>query len=734
MQFQANRNNKDKVTPFLNGGLFEPIESDFYKDNKLTFPDGFFTQLYSILNHYNFTVDEGTSKYENVAIDPEMLGRVFENLLASVIDETEKQARKAKGAFYTPREIVDYMCEQTLIECLKSKLSDSPNRDRRINEIVTMNEAEFRGQDHNKRRDWKKDLGKEDVIQALDNIKILDPAVGSGAFPMGMLSILIKVYTRIDTSKEKDPAILKRDILARSLYGVDIDQMAIQICRLRAWLTILVDIKATNKIDPLPNLDFKFVCANTLIPLAIDREATLLGDSQKEELIKLRDEYYNATRKKIKEDLRKGYISKISDGGLFEAIESERLKQLRDYNPFDSLNSSGFYDPELMQGVSNFDIVIGNPPYISALSAAKTISKDIRVLYKELYKAASGTYDIYLLFFERGLELLNKNGILTFITPTKYLSAKYAEAFRTEVAHEKLFLLTDFSQSRVFESAGVTTFISMYKNEFAEKDIVTNIYEGVNLERKSIQLKHSKDTLTYFPENIWGHLITNNFNLLKKIYDQSIPFDKNNKVNGSSTAAEADSFSKYISDNKEGIKIINTGTIREYLSLWGEKDYLNKKTKILKPFLAFKDINERRFGMYKTPKVVIPKLTKKLKCVIDWEGVYASTNTTFVYDFKEENHVYLVGALLNSKLYDFMYKHIFSGLNMLGSYQFQAPQIRVLPFPKNIEGNVEKDIVDSVKLIIKDKIVSKESQERLDDLVMDIYKLNNKEKEIIRSS
>jgi hypothetical protein len=194
----------DKITPFLNGGLFEPIDTDFYKDSKLTFPIGFFTQFFNVLNHYNFTVDEGTSEYEQVAVDPEMLGRVFENLLASLNDETGNQARKSKGAFYTPREIVDYMCEQSLVEYLKTKLPDTANRDRRIEELVTMDEASFREQDHNKRRDWKKDLGQEQVVQALDVLKILDPAVGSGAFPMGMLNLLVKVYTRIDTAREKD--------------------------------------------------------------------------------------------------------------------------------------------------------------------------------------------------------------------------------------------------------------------------------------------------------------------------------------------------------------------------------------------------------------------------------------------------------------------------------------------------------------------------------------------------
>ncbi len=453
----------DKVTPYLNGGLFEDIQVDFYKDSKLTFPPTFFASLFEKLNHYNFTVDEGTSDYEQVAIDPEMLGRVFENLLASLHTETGTQARKSQGAFYTPREIVDYMCSEALIEYLKTKLPEHPQRDQRIEELVTMNETAFRDQDHNKRRDFEVALGKKKALELVMDMRILDPAVGSGAYPMGMLHLLVKVATRLDPSLEKNTAKLKHDILSQSLYGVDIDQMAIQICRLRAWLSILVDMQDLKAAKPLPNLDFKFVCANTLIPLADSAQDNLFDEQElKTELIALRDQYYQATKKANKRKLRDQYLEKIRDGGLFAEIESEHQRQLKDYNPFNPLNSSSFYDPSLMHGVEKFDVVIGNPPYVQLQKNKGALAN----LYEPVnYQTFARTGDLYALFYEHGLELTKKDtGLLCYITSNKWMRAGYGEKLRSYFASKDPVLLIDFGGFKVFDSATVDTNILLVRN------------------------------------------------------------------------------------------------------------------------------------------------------------------------------------------------------------------------------------------------------------------------------
>lgn len=478
---QKKRQVADRTTPFLNGGLFEPIEVDHYHDTRLTFPNGFFANLYAKLDHYNFTVDEGTSEYENVAIDPEMLGRVFENLLASLNDETGTQARKAKGAFYTPREIVDYMCAESLIAYLSDSLPETPLRDERVRELVTLPESTFRDQDHNKRRDFERDLGKEKVKESLDALRVLDPAVGSGAFPMGMLHLLVKVYGRLDTRLEKDPVKLKRQILSRTLYGVDIDQMAIQIARLRAWLSILVDMEEMQKIDPLPNLDFKFVCANTLIPLD-ESETGLFDNTSREDLIALREQYYDATRRDVKEKIRREYKEKLY-AAAHNLFGSKREKQLSEYDPFNPLTSASFYDPDLMHGVPTFDIVIGNPPYVST----EKIKGELKGAYQAHYETvhASRT-DLYAYFYARGLELTKEGGLVCYITSNKWMRAGYGEPLRAYFLTRNPLLLIDLG-SNVFESATVDTNILIIRNSAH-----TNSLRAVTLD------KSSKDALAEF--------------------------------------------------------------------------------------------------------------------------------------------------------------------------------------------------------------------------------------------
>jgi len=182
-------------------------------------------------------------------------------------------------------------------------------------------------------------------------------------------------------------------------------------------------------------------------------------------------------------------------------FESDRALQLKSYKPFVASNSALFYDPKLMHDVEdNFDIVIGNPPYISALVASKIIDKKTRNFYKNKYISAKGTYDIYLLFFEKGLSLLKKNGSLVYITPTKYLSANYASSFRKDVALTKVKTLVDFSQYRVFESAGVSTFVSIFSNEEATQDVITYIFDqSLDFSKPKI-ISNSRESLTFFPE------------------------------------------------------------------------------------------------------------------------------------------------------------------------------------------------------------------------------------------
>ncbi|NCU41860.1 MAG: hypothetical protein EOM19_04025 [Candidatus Moranbacteria bacterium] len=491
---ELERSNGDHLTPYLNGGLFDKSTTDFYNDPKLTIPNGYFSQLFATLNKYNFTVDESSPEFQHVAIDPEMLGRIFESLLAEQIDEnTGNSKKKATGAFYTPREIVSYMCEQSLIEYLKTKIPEAIDRDRRIEELVRMPEAVFRDQDQNKRRDWKP--YRDAIITALDGTKtesaltVLDPSVGSGAFPMGMLHLLVKVYSRLNPKFEKDISGLKRNILSRSLYGVDIEQTAIEITRLRAWLSIVVDIPEGEKVEPLPNLEFKFVCANTLIPLDNTEQATFFTDHNlKDKLITIRDDYFKTSSKAKKEKLQKDYLKLTQSASLFD---NKKTQQLKSYKPFDISSSSEFYDPELMHGVEAFDIVIGNPPYVQIQKFARTqIQKDLENIG---YKTFEKTGDLYALFYERGLELTKKEtGLLCYITSNKWMRAKYGKSLRKYFVAKNPKILIDLG-GQVFESATVDTNILLIQNaQNAKETFAVSLKNKKNYFETEVKNKASK--------------------------------------------------------------------------------------------------------------------------------------------------------------------------------------------------------------------------------------------------
>ena len=463
----SERKNKDNTTPYLNGGLFDISQTDFYDSKELTFPNGFFNQLYETLNKYNFTVDESSPDFQQVAVDPEMLGRIFESLLKEQINEnTGKNKKDEAGAVYTPREIVVYMCEQVIIEFLKEKIPFTTDRDRRIEELIRLPESIFRDQDQNKRRDWKP-YNKE-ILKVLlgDNnnppIRILDPAVGSGAFPMGMLNLLVKIFGRLDSHYEKNISILKRDILSQSLYGVDIEHIAIEICRLRAWLSIIVNVEDNKKVEPLPNLDFKFTCAATLIPLDNDKQSSLFEDLDlKEKLILIRNEYFTTTKKNRKIKLQQEYEKITNSETLFD---NQRTKQLKSYRPFDVGSSSSFYDPELHHGVKLFDIIIGNPPYLREKGNALIFKAVNESSFGKKYHQGKMNFLYY--FFHFSIDTIKKDGIIAFITSRYWINSLGASKLIKRLEENTSFVdVVDIGKLKVFDNVAGHHMISVFSTK-----------------------------------------------------------------------------------------------------------------------------------------------------------------------------------------------------------------------------------------------------------------------------
>lgn len=469
--------------PFLSGGLFECLDKtktidgveqaynfDGFSRNNRTFADGryknravvpnvlFFDEkrgLFPILNKYNFTIEENTPEEQLVALDPELLGKVFENLLGEYNPETKETARNQSGSFYTPREIVKYMVDESLISYLGN--SDFTH---------SLFAANFKYEESHK--DEYKTISKK-----LKAVKVLDPAYGSGASPMGLLNRMVEVLQRI----EPDCNVYEQKlaIIENCLYGSDIQSIAAQITKLRFFISLIVDCerdasKPNFGIPTLPNLETKFVAANSLIGKKKNIQRSLFENPEieptKQELAKVRHEHFMAksasAKRRLREkdqELREKLASLLAEDNNFAP---EDAKQLASWNPYDQNSVSKFFDPKWMFGLSEhpFDIVIGNPPYIQLQNSGGELAK----LYADCgYKTFARTGDIYCLFYERGQQLLKDGGHLCYITSNKWMRAGYGEKIRDFFAkNTNPQLLIDFAGVKIFESATVDINILLF--------------------------------------------------------------------------------------------------------------------------------------------------------------------------------------------------------------------------------------------------------------------------------
>ncbi len=518
----------DYFTPFLNGGLFDAKPGDWI-DEMVDFPPDWFESLYAHFEEFNFTTDESTPEYEQVAIDPEMLGRVFENLLAAQLDETGKEARKASGSFYTPREIVAYMCKESLREYLYDVFGTEGSRSG-VDRLLDMSDQDFEV----KHSDAKKSLwGVERTVEmtnkaihALDELKIVDPACGSGAFPMGMLQLLTKMYNRLGSGLNSYD--MKLRILGNNIYGIDVQPMAVEISRLRAWLSLVVDESNPKNVRPLPNLDFKFVCANTLVPLVEDEPQMTLFDDFNNEALERLDSimgqgYYTATdpqeKKRLREEYRYAVIALEEESS---AQGSRRLKQRMGWNPFDSSQSSDFFDTKVMFNLSRgFDIAIGNPPYIQL----QKMQTEMKKLYETLgYDTYESTGDIYALFYERGIELLRPNGILCYITSNKWMRAAYGESLRNFfLSKTSPITLIDFAGTKVFESATVDVNILITKKSNSAGFVASTIIRDDCRNNMSDYIRQHAVKNTFSKGESWVILSEIEKSIKKKIETAGVP-------------------------------------------------------------------------------------------------------------------------------------------------------------------------------------------------------------------
>ncbi len=736
--------------PYLNGGLFEreaiPIQ-------KLELPDALFGDLLEFFAQYNFTIDENDPEDHEIGIDPEMLGHIFENLL---------EDNKDKGAYYTPKSIVQYMGQQSLIYYLQTHLGEHAS----IARLVREKEAD----------DWTRAHAGE-LLKRLEDVKICDPAIGSGAFPIGLLQDIY--WIKLTLNPKLPRAEAKRRIIQNSIYGVDIDAGAVEIARLRCWLALIVD---EDEPRPLPNLDYKIMQGDSLlesfegiplgklhptegakfdkpeqlglggIPLGPEQQTFQLTQAHAKTLRDLMEKYFEAAdpaqktelhtridrlvldhldysldsclkdlgdriaklksalnRKLagLKKDQRTAYSRTAREKKQIADLEAEyadteakraRLKELYAKHERPYFLWHLYFQDVFERG--GFDIVIANPPYVSAIESKRAGKGDEREVLRSVYKTAAGAFDLYVIFFEHAVNILKPDGVGCLITPNKYLSIEYAESLRgllrTRTAVRNL---TDASKVEVFATASVYPVITVFINAGKAASIKTDRVDSRTTAYRLFltDLGSVEDRLLdYLPQRLWGFLINPHRHLLEKLFPMSRKLSEVATATATTTAAEADEFGKLIVDGENaGLKVINTGTIDPFVPLWGQVSLKHQGKRYPKPRLPTQPPagKETRWELYRKPKVIFAKIAKRCEACIDLLGEFAALNANCVVDARAPYSLPFLSAYAHSNLFSFVYDLYFGGLRMSGGYyQFQAPQLRIVPVPAKVSDDIIKQM------------------------------------------
>lgn len=769
----------NKTVPFLNGGLFDCLDEkdkDIYYDGfsdreavkkSLVVPDYLFfgeevgknidlsewygdkkkkkvsaRGIIDILKRYNFTVEENTPFDQEVSLDPELLGKVFENLLASYNPETQTTARKQTGSFYTPREIVQYMVDESLVAHLKRTVGEELEPQFRQLMQYTDDEVDLT------------DEQRKQIMLSLYNCKVLDPACGSGAFPMGMLQQMVHILSRIDpdntqwkemmlnkainetseayrtaSSEERheiitdiersfDESVNRPDyarklyLIENCIYGVDIQPIAIQISKLRFFISLVVDQKSNNNpvenfgIRPLPNLEAKFVAANTLIGLN-KNDATLFDTdairAKKEELKIAKHKIFGAktvrTKRKYRQivnNLRLEIAEILEECG---AVGNAEAQQLASWDMFNQNDYSRFFDSEWMFDVKDgFDIVIGNPPYGVSVKGEYR-----KAVVDNLGKVPD--YEIYYYFIESAKNLLCEKGILSYIIPNTWLFNTYAVNYRCKILSTwNIIEILDCTNFPIFDSATVLNSIIIW--EKANSQLLTSI--GY---RNTIKAFCFKDLLgvprSYMPKSDlmqlnqnWSLAFSRPLNvirLVRKIKDNKlqlkdlfpeisqglIAYDKYRGQTLDVIANRAYHFFEY----REGLKKWLWGEdVKRYVVKWNGKEYIDYCKGIANP---------RHPKFFRGKRLLIREITNpSIYAAITTEELYNDPAIIIVLDNNNDSYpLEVVLAILNSKLATF--------------YHFNhSPKATKGAFPKILVMDIKQFPLPALTDSAKNKIVS----------------------------
>lgn len=680
-----------KSIPYLNGGLFEQEPFDC---NNSVFPKDYFARLFQFFSEYNFTVDENDPDDAEVGVDPEMLGKIFENLL---------EDNKDKGAFYTPKEIVRYMCRESLIACLLEKTG--------IDEVV-IRDFVTSPYEKEEQMEW---ADKETILAALENVKICDPAIGSGAFPMGLLNELVRCEEAIVLGQEKNKgrADLKKSIIKNNIYGVDIEKGAIDIARLRFWLSLVVD---EEEASPLPNLDYKIMQGNSLLENykgmdlshLLDGQDGLLnfGDDTRKSLKDKLDQYYvcedHAQKKQLQSDINELVHQQIVDSGrVVKGFESIDVSGNQEFFLWHTWFADVFNRNESSDKKSGFDIVIGNPPYINV---KRGIDVAVKQSYISNYSLATGQFDLFTLFIEQGFAL--SSGVVCMIVPKPLINNENYESCRRMIL--KNGLNNVITGSGIFVNASVESCIFISHN-----GVETLVSEVDDMQHIFDRHKIDPQIFSSLPFAMFNTEITSeSIPHLKSISDGSILLGNIVTILRGIEAGKKDDC---ITDRKTKYPLLRGQDLGRYTidfnGLYCIYDHSDES--------KFKPLS-----LYQGKKIMIRRVGNEVMCALDNSSKLCLNTIYCAHSIDPNYSEEYICAILNSAVIQNWFKTMFVLTDKLFPYirKSQLDLIPIKPAPTKVKAQIEKLVTRITNLREEDPScsISKESEE-LDLIINSLY-------------
>ncbi|RNI39883.1 class I SAM-dependent DNA methyltransferase [Hanamia caeni] len=768
----------DCKIPFLNGGLFEAdydwenitvkIPNEFFTNENITKEGDTGDGILDVFDRYNFTVKEDEPLEKEVAVDPEMLGKVFEKLL-------EVKDRKSKGAFYTPREIVHYMCQESLINYLDTALNNEPAAYQKLGTAQTdmfgnkvrkgqlALEAEFGATIKVPKQDLEKFIregnsaidndarvekaGREtvrysyhlpesirtyaaDIDKALAGIRVCDPAIGSGAFPVGIMNEIVKAreilttYLPAKKQKERTAYEFKRHCIQESIYGVDIDHSAIDIAKLRLWLSLVVDEQDLSTVKPLPNLDYKIVWGNSLIGMP---EGSFRNAKLEDEIQVLKEELFNETNKPTKDKLREKINKKIRQ--LLDSAEQFAGYKIDfDFKLFFS---------EVFHEKKGFDMVIGNPPYVDI---KKLPPLEVRYYFKE-FKTCQNRINLYSIFIEKGYGLINTNGTLVFINPNSILINESYKKIRALI-FDSVSLIIKLPDA-IFEKAIVETIILLL-SKGSNKDTIQGKYyhnnDSVNFANIVFNLYKRKDWLedpelrfNIFTDDVNGKIIKKielNADSLDKYADFSLGITPYDKYQGHSESLIKNR--KFHSEKKltaDYVPLISGKNIHRYFITNEIDEYLRYGKWLGAP-------REKRFFI--NPKIIVRQIISGTPLRIyagysEMPRYFTQIGFSIISKSNNKEELKFILAILNSLLMNFYHGNKFLDLEKILFQKILIGNCKKFPIakPKTIKPFIT--LVDKILEAKKSDPAANTSrwEKQIDIMVYHLYNLTYEEAKII---